>query len=87
MATPAGFEPATPSLEGWCSIRLSSSRHPVMGAVELDNKIHFLIELISPPTQSRSNQSPPMLILTSARLGQLDDYEVFDENRRPIGRT
>jgi hypothetical protein len=58
-----------------------------MGAVELDNKIHFLIELISPPTQSRSNQSPPMLILTSARLGQLDDYEVFDENRRPIGRT
>ena len=23
VATPAGFEPATPSLEGWCSIRLS----------------------------------------------------------------
>ena len=23
LATPAGFEPATPSLEGWCSIRLS----------------------------------------------------------------
>ena len=23
MASPAGFEPATPSLEGWCSIQLS----------------------------------------------------------------
>ena len=23
LATPTGFEPVTPSLEGWCSIRLS----------------------------------------------------------------
>ena len=26
LARPAGIEPATPSLEGWCSIRLSYGR-------------------------------------------------------------
>ena len=31
LATPAGFEPATPSLEGWCSIRLSYGVLPGAG--------------------------------------------------------
>ena len=34
MARPAGIEPATPSLEGWCSIRLSYGRKKEGGAGE-----------------------------------------------------
>ncbi len=36
MATPAGLEPATTSLEGWCSIQLSYGVEPRRGSAAED---------------------------------------------------
>ena len=51
MARPTGIEPVTPSLEGWCSIRLSYGRNKRASAIVMVGEERF--ELPTSCSQSR----------------------------------
>src|SRR5688500_17160373 len=96
MVCPAGIEPATPSLEGWCSIRLSYG-HITVTAYRLAGSRHSLnlvgvegFEPTTPCSQSRCatrlRYTPMAASLTrhAARLRQSETTNCRPNDQRTL---